>query len=57
MVEIFDRFLIDLNQQRAENESLTKDQVKVLEERALLEIYSVAGLVITIVESCPQRYS
>jgi len=34
MVEIFDYYLTDLNQQRAENDILTKEQVKVLEEQA-----------------------
>ncbi len=40
MVEIFNRYLIDLNQQRAENGTLMKEQVKVLGERAWLIIKS-----------------
>jgi len=34
MVEIFNQFLTDLNQQQVENGSLTKDQIKVLGETA-----------------------
>ena len=40
LVKIFDQYLADLNKQWAEDSSLTKDQVKILEERAWFIIKS-----------------